>query len=117
MQIEQNTPLSFDLLTANDHMRNLILEHRNRAEIVRGTGIANSRLAHFAKNAGSTINTADLQKLLDYFGIKLTATIVAPIPRADWLPHPANPAYEYEVDGQKRPTGKVRAIAQPVAAE
>ena len=118
--METNVPLPLDLVAVNEYVRTLVRNHENRSLLSLDCGVSYGRLGWYANNPGSSLKMQDLQRLMEHFGIVRPANGIPPVPAAtSWVVHPQNPAYEYEIDADRRPTGQIRKIevAPKVAAE
>ena len=103
--ITMNADLNYIL----EHIRQLAQTHPNKSVLAEATDIRYHRLQLFCSRKDAMLWPSELQQLANYFGIKIFTDIV-PV-TLEWISHPANTAYEYEVDSSRRPTGRVRSGA------
>lgn len=106
--IQMNTQVS-GIGAILKHLKNLAQTHPNKAQLAELCAIRYHRLMMYVGREDAMLWPDELQALADYFGIKVWTDVV-PV-ALTWVPHPANAAFEYEVDGMRRSTGRLRNTA------
>lgn len=62
-------PIPLNLVAMQEYLRSLVRRAGDRGDLSIATGVKYGRLSYFAQNEGTTLSIADMQKLMEHFGL------------------------------------------------